>query len=104
MLASDQREVRMAQKQKGQKWPVEAGANSDALDSHPKLFEMDDPAEIAAYLKRFAEHSKRRKANPFRSAMSMLSFYVNRAGRNLPASRKRVFEKAKDESRRDFHR
>jgi hypothetical protein len=94
----------MTEKQKGRKWSAEAGADSDALDLQPELFEKDDPSEIAASLKRSAEHSQRRKANPFRSAMSMLSFYINRAGRNLSASRKRVLEKAKDELRRDFHR
>ncbi|HEX4532945.1 MAG TPA: DUF3175 domain-containing protein, partial [Rhizomicrobium sp.] len=60
------------------------------------------PARIAASLKRSAEHSKRRKANPYRSALSMLTFYINRAGKNLPATRRRTLEKAKDELRKQF--
>ena len=89
---------------KGRKWSAEVSRKSDALALQPKVFEKGDPAEIAASLKRSAQHSSRRKSNPFRSAMSMLSFYINRAGRNLSASRRRVLERAKDELRRDFHR
>jgi len=59
---------------------------------------------IARSLKHSAEHSKRRKSEPYRSAMSMLTFYINRAGKNLPASRRRTLERAKDELRRLFHR
>jgi hypothetical protein len=59
---------------------------------------------IAASLKRSAEHSKRRKSDPYRSAMSMLTFYINRAGKGLPASRKRTLNKAKDELRAQFGR
>ena len=60
------------------------------------------PKKIAASLKRSAEHSHRRKGTPFQSAMSMLTFYLNRAGKNLPAKRKRTLEKAKDELRSLF--
>jgi hypothetical protein len=77
---------------------------SDALDLQPKVFAAKDPARIAASLKRSADHSRRRKAGAYQSAMSMLNFYINRAGRNLPASRKRVLEGAKDELRRLYHR
>jgi hypothetical protein len=77
---------------------------SDALDLEPEVFKSNDPAKIAASLKRSAERSRRRKSSPFRSAMSMLVFYVNRAGKNLPASRKRVLERAKSELRRLFGR
>jgi hypothetical protein len=66
------------------------------------VFTWNDPKRIAASLKRSAERSRARKAEPFRSAMSMLSFYINRAGKNLPAARKRTLEKAKDELRRQF--
>jgi hypothetical protein len=65
---------------------------------------LRDPKKIAASLKRSAERSTRRKANPYRSALSMLTFYVNRAGRNLPASRRKVLDRAKDEPKAQFHR
>jgi hypothetical protein len=77
---------------------------SNALDLDPGVFQWDDPRRIAASLKRSAERSKRRKSDPYRSAMSMLTFYVNRAGKNLPASRQRVLMRAKQELRRQFHR
>jgi len=86
------------------KWSADVTRNSDALDLQPHVFESRDPERIAASLKRSAEHSRRRKSSPFRSAMSMLTFYINRAGRNLPAGRKRVLEAAKTELRRKFHR
>jgi hypothetical protein len=70
---------------------------SDALDLDRGVFKLRDPHRIALSLKRSAEHSDRRKADPFRSAMSMLNFYINRAGHNLPAKQKRVLEQAKDE-------
>ena len=74
--------------------------HSDALDLGEGVFTLEDPREIAASLKRSAEASSRRKADPFRSAMSMLTFYINRAGHNLPEERRRVLEAAKDELRR----
>jgi hypothetical protein len=77
---------------------------SDALDLQPKVFASRDPARIARSLKRSAEHSRRRRAGAFQSAMSMLNFYINRAGRNLPASRKTVLERAKGELRRLYGR
>ena len=77
---------------------------SDALDLKGGVFTLRDPGKIAASLKRSAEHSKRRKADPYRSALSMLTFYVNRAGKNLPASRRKVLERAKDELRAQFGR
>ncbi|MDB5561633.1 MAG: hypothetical protein JWN11_1051 [Hyphomicrobiales bacterium] len=87
-----------------EKWSREVTEHSDALDLEANVFEWHDPKKIAASLKRSAEHSKRRKAEPYQSAMSMLNFYVNRAGSNLPAERKRVLEQAKDELRKAFHR
>ena len=81
------------------KWSAEVTEHSDALELEPHVFENDDPKEIAASLKRSADTSEKRKAEPFRSAMSMLTFYINRAGKNLPANRKKVLEKAKDELR-----
>jgi len=68
------------------------------------VFTGDDPKKIAASLKRSAEASTQRKSEPYRSAMSMLSFYINRAGKALPASRKKVLERAKDELRKQFGR
>ncbi len=89
---------------KKEKWSAEVTEHSDALDLEAHVFENDDPKEIAASLKRSAEKSTKRKAEPFRSAMSMLSFYINRAGENLPAHRKKVLEDAKEELRRAFGR
>jgi hypothetical protein len=77
---------------------------SNALDLEPKVFRSNDPRKIARSLKRSAEGSKRRKSTPYQSAMSMLNFYINRAGKNLPAKRKRVLERAKDELRDVFGR
>ena len=78
--------------------------HSDALTLDQGVFTLRDPKRIAASLKRSAERSRRRKADPFRSALSMLTFYINRAGRNLPASRKQTLMRAKDELRRQFGR
>jgi hypothetical protein len=86
----------------GRRWSAKVTETSDALDLQPHVFEGHDPKKIAASLKRSAEHSHRRKASPFQSAMSMLTFYINRAGENLPAGQKRTLEKAKDELRHQF--
>ena len=94
----------MAKSAKGRKWSAKVTETSDALDLKAQVFQQDDPAKIAASLKRSAEHSHRRKGTPFQSAMSMLNFYLNRGGRNLPAERKRVLGRAKDELRRLFGR
>ena len=77
---------------------------SDALDLREGVFALEDPKEIARSLKRSAEHSHRRKTDPFRSAMSMLTFYINRAGRNLPEERRHTLEEAKDALRDPYHR
>jgi hypothetical protein len=77
---------------------------SNALDLEPKVFRSNDPRKIARSLKRSAERSKRRKGTPYQSAMSMLNFYINRAGKNLPQKRKRVLQRAKDELRAVFGR
>ncbi len=82
------------------RWSQQVTETSDALSLEPDVFTLDDPVSIARSLKESAEHSERRKAGPFRSAMSMLTFYINRAGKNLPESRKQILEKAKDELRR----
>jgi hypothetical protein len=86
------------------KWSADVTEHSDAMDLEPHIFESDDPKKIADSVKRSVEHSHRRKGSPFQSAMSMLTFYANRAGKNLPEAKKKVIEKAKDELRKDFHR
>jgi Protein of unknown function (DUF3175) len=85
-------------------WSAEVSRKSDALDLENRAFTSRDPKRIARSLKQSAEHSRRRKAGPFQSAMSMLNFYINRAGRNLPAQRQRVLQRAKEELRRLFGR
>lgn len=86
------------------RWSARVTRESDALDLQRDVFRQKDPAAIARSLKRSAEKSRRRKAEPFRSAMSMLTFYINRAGDNLPAAQARVLERAKDELRKAFGR
>lgn len=88
----------------GGKWSAEVTEHSDALDLAPDIFQSHDPKRIARSLKHSAEHSTRRKSSPFRSAMSMLVFYINRAGSNLPEAQRRRLEAAKDELRRAFGR
>lgn len=85
-------------------WSKEATEQSNALDLEPGVFEKDDPKAIARSLKRSAEESDRRKSSPYRSAMSMLTFYINRAGKNLPRERLQVLERAKEELRAEFGR
>lgn len=88
----------------GRRWSARVTRESDALDLKHGVFSGRDPKKIAASLKRSAERSRRRKSNPYRSALSMLTFYINRAGRNLSASHRRVLEAAKAELRRRFRR
>jgi hypothetical protein len=85
-------------------WSGRVTRESDALDLEGGVFTLKDPKRIAAPLKRSAEHGHRRKAEPYRSALSMLVFYINRAGKNLPASRRRTLERAKMELRKQFGR
>jgi len=91
--------VKKKKKAPARKWSGKVTRESNALDLRQGVFKQDDPKKIARSLKRSAEHSKRKKSGPYRSAMSMLTFYINRAGKDLPARRKRVLEKAKDELR-----
>jgi hypothetical protein len=88
----------------GRRWSAAVTRNSDALDLAGGVFTWKDPKRIAASLKRSAERSRRRKADPYRSALSMLTFYLNRAGRNLPATRRRTLQRAKGELRKQFGR
>ena len=86
------------------RWSQHVTETSEALSLEPEVFKNDDPASIARSLSNSAEHSDRRKSGPYRSAMSMLTFYINRAGRNLPERRKQILERAKNELRRLYGR
>ena len=83
-------------------WSQKVTAHSNALDLDRDVFTKHDPHEIALSLKHSAEHSKRRKGTAFQSAMSMLTFYINRAGRDLDDTQRKVLERAKDELRELF--
>lgn len=84
------------------KWSQDVTEHSNALDLKADVFKSHDPKAIAKSLKHSAEVSHRRKSSPYRSAMSMLTFYMNRAGHNLSDSQKAVLNKAKDELRELF--
>ncbi len=86
------------------KWSQDVTEHSDAMTLEPYVFQKRDPDQIATSLKRSAQKSTRRKSGAFRSAMSMLTFYVNRAGRNLSEARRRVLDAAKDKLREKFGR
>jgi uncharacterized protein DUF3175 len=88
----------------GRRWSGRVTRESTALDLSKGVFSKRSPKAIARSLKRSAERSKRRKADPYRSAMSMLTFYINRAGRNLPVGRKKILNRAKGELRKEFGR
>ena len=93
-----------ARKGSRKRWSAKITRTSDALDLQRGVFTRDDPKSIARSLKRSAEASHRRKADPYRSAMSMLTFYINRGGDQLTASRRKTMQSAKQELRRLFHR
>ena len=86
------------------RWSQRVTETSNALDLESGVFRMKSPRAIAASLKRSADRSRRRKADPFRSAMSMLTFYINRAGKGLRTDERVVLEKAKDELRKLYGR
>jgi Protein of unknown function (DUF3175) len=86
------------------RWSQRVTRESDALDLSKGVFTWRDPKRIAGSLKRSAQRSRRRKADAFRSALSMLTFYLNRAGKKLPAGRRKTLMRAKDELRRQFGR
>ena len=86
------------------RWSQDVTEHSDALDLEKGVFALKDPKKIASSLKRSAEQSHRRKSDPYRSAMSMLNFYINRAGKNLSVADSARLNKAKDELRKLFHR
>ena len=91
-------------KTSARKWSAKVTKHSDALDLEENVFKSGTAAEIAKSLKRSAERSRRRKSSPYRSAMSMLTFYENRAGRNLSARRRHILEQAKERLRELFDR
>lgn len=94
----------MVQRRERKLWSAKVTKESNAMDLEKGIFKSKDPKEIARSLKYSAEESDRRKASPFQSAMSMLNFYENRAGRNLTKTQKRPLEMAKNELRRLFNK
>jgi|SRR6516162_9577913 hypothetical protein len=98
------RSRKSATRSRTHRWSAQVTKQSDALDLERDVFNARDPRKIALSLKRSAEQSKRRKGTPYQSAMSMLNFYINRAGKNLPKTRNRTLERAKDELRDVFGR
>jgi len=86
------------------KWSNAVTKKSNALDLALDVFTWKDPRKIARSLKRSAERSARRKATPYASAMSMLNFYINRAGKNLTSRQKQILQRSKVELRKMFHK
>ena len=86
------------------RWSQRVTEESDALDLKRGVFKLTNPKKIAASLKSSAEHSARRKAGAYRSALSMLTFYINRAGKTLPKTQRERLERAKEELKRAFGR
>jgi hypothetical protein len=89
---------------KTHRWSARVSQHSNALDLKQRLFTYSSPGKIARSLKQSAEKSRRRKGSPYQSAMSMLNFYINRAGKKLPGKQRQVLEKSKNELRRLYHR
>jgi hypothetical protein len=104
MATKKKRKSASKKKSSPKRWSGKVTRESHALALRHRVFTLKDPKKIAASLKRSAERSKERKADPYRSALSMLTFYINRAGKNLPASRKKTLNQAKTELRKQFHR
>ncbi len=89
---------------KNKYWPGKVTKESNALDLELGVFTWKSPKRIAMSLKKSALESQRRKAKPFQSAMSMLNFYINRAGKNLNKQQKKILEDAKKELRKSFRK
>jgi hypothetical protein len=102
MPTSTKKVARSRKAKPKKRWSADVTEHSDALDLDRSVFTWKDPRRIAASLKHSAEASHRRKSDPYRSAMSMLTFYINRAGHNLDAGQHRVLERTKTELRRAF--
>ncbi len=98
------KKVERAPRGASKRWSAYVTDHSSALDLEQGVFTWKDPKRIAASLKRSAEMSERRKAGPYRSALSMLTFYINRAGKNLPAAQREVLQRTKIELRKQFGR
>jgi hypothetical protein len=93
-----------SQRKSAHRWSARVTPSSDALDLKRGVFSLKDPKRIAASLKRSAERSKRKKSGSYRSALSMLTFYINRAGKSLSAGRRKTLQRTKDELRKQFGR
>jgi len=102
--ASSARRKSAAGKPSPKRWSQRVTRESDALDLKRGVFKLTDPKKIAASLKRSAERSSRRKAGAYRSALSMLTFYINRAGKTLPKTQRDRLQRAKTELKHQFHR
>jgi len=98
------RPSRTAPRSRGKKWSQHVTQTSNALDVEVNVFKLRSPKAVAVSLKRSALRSRRRKASPYQSAVSMLNFYINRAGKGLSPSQRRVLERAKGELRKAFGR
>jgi len=96
--------ARKARKASSRRWSQRVTEKSDALDLDRGVFKLTSAKKIATSLKRSAEHSARRKSGAYRSALSMLTFYLNRAGKKLPRTERDRLERAKTELKRQFHR
>jgi len=103
--AGTRRPARKSRRKPSQnRWSQRVTRESDALDLDRGVFKLTSASKIAASLKRSAERSSRRKTGAYRSALSMLTFYINRAGKNLPAAQRKRLERAKVELKRQFGR
>ncbi len=103
-MTAVKRHATRSKRRRGERWSRRVTRTSNALDLKRAVFTRRDPKRIARSLSRSAEKSTRRKAGAYRSAMSMLNFYINRAGRNLPATQKKVLKRAKTELRKLYGR
>lgn len=103
-MAATKPKTKTGARKPARRWSAEVNRRSDALDLEQNVFKSSDPHHVALSLKHSAETSTRRKSSPYRSAMSMLTFYINRAGKELTTRQKRVLERAKDELRKVFGR
>ena len=101
-MASTGRRKTSTKRRAAKKWSGRVTRESDALDLEDSVFKQRSPGAIARSLKRSAERSRRRKSSPYRSAMSMLTFYINRAGKNLTPGQRRRLEAAKGKLRELF--
>jgi hypothetical protein len=104
MTARKKRRKAKTKKKKAKRWSGKVTRESHALELEDGVFTLDDPKKIARSLKRSADKSDQRKTGAYRSALSMLTFYINRAGKNLPAARKKTLNRAKIELKEAFGR